>query len=83
MFFVVPKTEVQSCRKFKPIYLIPAPLETVYPIAKDIERFPEFFPDVESVCILEQHGARLHLRMGGHRGEAESQAEVARAGRMG
>lgn len=33
--------------------LIPAPLETVYPIAKDIERFPEFFPDVESVTILE------------------------------
>lgn len=34
--------------------LIPAPLRTVYPIAKDIERFPEFFPDVESVTILEQ-----------------------------
>ncbi len=34
--------------------LIPAPLETVYPIAKDIERFPEFFPDVESVTILER-----------------------------
>jgi len=33
--------------------LIPAPLETVYAIAKDIERFPEFFPDVESVTILE------------------------------
>jgi len=33
--------------------LIAAPLETVYPIAKDIERFPEFFPDVESVTILE------------------------------
>ena len=33
--------------------VIPAPLETVYAIAKDIERFPEFFPDVESVVILE------------------------------
>ena len=33
---------------------IPAPLATVYPIAKDIERFPEFFPDVESVVILER-----------------------------
>lgn len=32
---------------------IPAPLETVYAIAKDIERFPEFFPDVESVVITE------------------------------
>jgi len=34
--------------------LIPAPMATVYPIAKDIERFPEFFPDVESVTILER-----------------------------
>ncbi|HEY3377861.1 MAG TPA: SRPBCC family protein [Armatimonadota bacterium] len=33
---------------------IPASLETVYEIAKDIERFPEFFPDVESVTILER-----------------------------
>jgi len=32
---------------------IPASLETVYAVAKDIERFPEFFPDVESVTILE------------------------------
>ncbi|MHB9023403.1 MAG: type II toxin-antitoxin system RatA family toxin [Armatimonadota bacterium] len=32
---------------------IPAPLEAVYAIAKDIERFPEFFPDVESVVIVE------------------------------
>jgi ribosome-associated toxin RatA of RatAB toxin-antitoxin module len=34
--------------------VIPAPLATVYPIAKDIERFPEFFPDVESVTIVER-----------------------------
>lgn len=33
---------------------IPAPLETVYAIAKDIERFPEFLSDVESVAILER-----------------------------
>lgn len=32
---------------------ITAPLDTVYVIAKDIERFPEFFPDVESVEIIE------------------------------
>lgn len=34
--------------------VIPAPLETVYAIAKDIEKFPEFLPDVESVQILER-----------------------------
>ena len=32
---------------------IPAPLDKVYAIAKDIERFPEFFSDVESVTIVE------------------------------
>jgi ribosome-associated toxin RatA of RatAB toxin-antitoxin module len=32
---------------------IPAPLETVYAVSKDIERFPEFFSDVESVTIIE------------------------------
>lgn len=31
-----------------------APIETVYAIARDIERFPEFMEDVESVEILEQ-----------------------------
>lgn len=34
--------------------IIPAPLEAVYAVAKDIERFPEFFPDVESVTITER-----------------------------
>jgi len=33
---------------------IPAPLETVYAIAKDIERFPEFFSDVKSITIVER-----------------------------
>jgi ribosome-associated toxin RatA of RatAB toxin-antitoxin module len=33
---------------------IPAPLESVYAVAKDIERFPEFFSDVESVTITER-----------------------------
>ena len=35
--------------------IIPAPLATVYAIAKDIERFPEFFSDVESVKIIDRH----------------------------
>ncbi len=33
--------------------IIPAPLEKVYAVAKDIEKFPEFLPDVESVVIVE------------------------------
>jgi ribosome-associated toxin RatA of RatAB toxin-antitoxin module len=33
---------------------IPSPLAHVYPIAKDIERFPEFLTDVESVIIIER-----------------------------
>ncbi len=33
---------------------IEAPLETVYALAKDIEKFPEFMEDVESVEILER-----------------------------
>lgn len=33
---------------------IAAPLAIVYEIAKDIERFPEFFPDVESVKIIDR-----------------------------
>lgn len=31
---------------------IDAPAETVYELAKDQERFPQFMPDVESVTIL-------------------------------
>lgn len=34
--------------------IIAAPLNSVYEIAKDIERFPEFFPDVESVKIIDR-----------------------------
>lgn len=34
--------------------VIAAPLEAVYAVAKDIERFPEFLPDVESVVIIER-----------------------------
>ncbi len=34
--------------------VIHAPLETVYAIARDVEAFPEFMPDVKSVRILEK-----------------------------
>jgi ribosome-associated toxin RatA of RatAB toxin-antitoxin module len=34
--------------------LIQAPLESVFTIARDIEAFPEFMPDVQEVRILEQ-----------------------------
>lgn len=33
---------------------VAAPVDLVYQIARDIERFPEFMDDVESVVILEQ-----------------------------
>jgi ribosome-associated toxin RatA of RatAB toxin-antitoxin module len=33
---------------------IHAPLERVYALAKDVERFPEFMPDLERVTILER-----------------------------
>src|ERR1700688_5142975 len=39
--------------------LIDAPARTVYELAKDQERFPEFMPDVESITILERDGARV------------------------
>ena len=38
---------------------IPAPVDKVYQIAKDVEEFPTFMPDVESVTILSQEGNRL------------------------
>lgn len=34
--------------------LVNAPLETVYALAKDVEAFPEFMPDVESVVVTER-----------------------------
>ena len=33
---------------------VAAPLEQVYALAKDIERFPEFMADVEEVAVLQQ-----------------------------
>ncbi|MFN7018775.1 MAG: type II toxin-antitoxin system RatA family toxin [Fimbriimonadales bacterium] len=34
--------------------VIHAPLETVYAVARDVEAFPQFMPDVRSVKILEK-----------------------------
>ena len=34
--------------------VIRAPLDRVYVLAKDVERFPQFMPDLESVSILER-----------------------------
>lgn len=35
--------------------VILAPLAEVYRVAKDVEKFPEFMPDVESIRVLERH----------------------------
>lgn len=42
--------------------VIPAPPERVYAVAKEIERFPEFMPNVEKVEILARDGARVTSR---------------------
>ncbi|MBI3997808.1 MAG: SRPBCC family protein [Armatimonadetes bacterium] len=34
--------------------VIRAPLDRVYALAKDVERFPQFMPDLESVAVLER-----------------------------
>lgn len=34
--------------------VIHAPLDRVYALAKDVERFPDFMPDVESVAVIER-----------------------------
>lgn len=34
--------------------VIHAPLDRVYAVAKDVERFPQFMPDLESVAVLER-----------------------------
>lgn len=38
--------------------LIRAPVEAVYALAKDVERFPEFMPDLESVRLVTRDGSR-------------------------
>lgn len=39
-----------------------APVERVYALAKEVERFPEIMPDVESVEVLEREGNRTKTR---------------------
>jgi len=38
--------------------VVDAPLETVYELAKEVERLPEFDENLESVRILEREGSR-------------------------
>lgn len=39
--------------------IIRAPLADVYRVAKDVEKFPEFMPDVQSIRVLDRSGSRL------------------------
>lgn len=39
--------------------IIRAPLTDVYRVAKDVERFPQFMPDVESIRVLERRGSTI------------------------
>lgn len=41
---------------------IQAPVSVVYSLAKDVERFPEIMPDVESVEVLSREGNRTVTR---------------------
>jgi ribosome-associated toxin RatA of RatAB toxin-antitoxin module len=41
---------------------VAAPAATVYELAKEQERFPEFMPDVESVVVLERHPDKVITR---------------------
>ncbi|UCH36561.1 MAG: SRPBCC family protein [Armatimonadota bacterium] len=45
--------------------VIPAPPDVVYAAAKDIERFPEFMPNVQTVEILEREGSHTKSRWAG------------------
>jgi len=42
--------------------IIKAPVERVYAAAKEIERFPEFMPNVQTVEIVEREGSRTVSR---------------------
>ena len=42
--------------------VVDAPARAVYELAKDQARFPEFMPDVESVTIVADEGARVVSR---------------------
>ena len=39
--------------------IIRVPLPDVYRVAKDVERFPEFMPDVQSIRIRDRSGERV------------------------
>jgi len=41
---------------------VAAPAASVYELAKEQERFPEFMPDVETVVVLERHPDRVITR---------------------
>jgi coenzyme Q-binding protein COQ10 len=41
---------------------VAAPAATVYELAKEQDRFPEFMPDVETVVVLERHPDRVITR---------------------
>jgi ribosome-associated toxin RatA of RatAB toxin-antitoxin module len=41
---------------------VEAPAATVYELAKEQERFPEFMPDVETVMVLERHSDHVITR---------------------
>lgn len=42
--------------------IVNAPLDKVYAVAKDVERFPEFMPDVRELTVLERDGNRVVTR---------------------
>ena len=42
--------------------VIEAPARDVYELAKNVEHFPQYMPDVESVTVLERRGNRLVTR---------------------
>jgi ribosome-associated toxin RatA of RatAB toxin-antitoxin module len=48
------------------IVVVEAPLETVYALSRDVERFPEFMEDVEEVTILERTPERQVSRWVGN-----------------
>ena len=39
--------------------IIRAPLADVYRVAKDVEKFPEFMPDVQSIRVLDRGDSRV------------------------
>lgn len=45
---------------------IAAPVEVVYELAKDIEAFPEYMPDIKEVTIVERDGNELISRWGSY-----------------